>query len=498
MEKLIAAIKALRERMAAIDTRQQEIESEVETKLSGKFSDELRAEYDGLGTEYDAKKAELETAEADLKRLQSRADRKLPDGPLPRRTSPGSGAPLGDDDPSKPPRTDRDEGSGASEKFQLPANVRRHFSLLNFTDSNGRKGEMSAEERCYRFGMFMLARAATDLPNRFGHLRQAVDFAREKFGLSTEGGPDFGSVLVREEFGMDLIDLRERYGVVRQLFKRRPMSSDTRTDPRRAGGLTAYFVGEGAAGTESTKEWDHVRLTAKKLMVLSRYTNELSMDAVMSIGDDLAGEIAYAFAVKEDDCGINGDGTSTYGRITGARASLNAAAGAPTTTSAGGVIIAAGNAYSEITLANFHSVLGVLPMYARTLRTRWLCSHTFYHTVMERLMLASGGVPAAEIREGSPVFRFLGYEVALSVSMPTTEANSQVCALLGDFSQGASFGDRSMDSIEFSDQASVGGQSLWERDEIGIKGTERFDINVHDTGSTTAAGPIVGLQTLNS
>ncbi len=73
-----------------------------------------------------------------------------------------------------------------------------------------------------------------------------------------------------------------------------------------------------------------MRLTAKKLMVLTKYSNELNEDAVLNIGDDLAGEIAYAFALKEDQCGFLGDGTSTYGGITGVTtALLNVFAGTP-------------------------------------------------------------------------------------------------------------------------------------------------------------------------
>ena len=30
-------------------------------------------------------------------------------------------------------------------------------------------------------------------------------------------------------------------------------------------------------------------------------------------------------------------------------------------------------------------------------------------------------------------------------------------------------------------------------DQLGVQGTERFDINVHDLGDTSDAGPIVGL-----
>lgn len=480
MDKLNADIKALVDRLAEIDQRQAEIEAECKEKHGGAFTDELRAEYDALSEEYAEKDEQLETLEEDRKRLETRQDRRPLNAALPRRAAPGTAAPLPVEDP---------------QKVAVPATVRRYGNYKNFKgDRNG----VSAEERCYRFGMLMLAKAALDLPNKFGHLSQAVDFAHDKFGLSTEGGPDFASVLVREEFGMDLIDLREQYGVARGLFKRRPMSSDTRTDPRRAGGLTAYFVNEGAAITESSKEWDQVRLTAKKLAVLTRYTAELSMDAVMSIGDDLVGEIAYAFSDKEDDCAFNGDGTSTYGRITGVRAALNTAAGSPTTTSAGGIIVGAGNAYSELTLANFESVIGVLPQYADNPNTTWVCHKTFYHTVMQRVALAAGGVTAREINDGMATLMFLGYPVRISQKMPSTEANSQVCALLGDFTLGASFGDRSTDTIAFSDSAYVGSESVFERDEIAVRGTERFDINVHDVGSSSAAGPIVGLQTLNS
>lgn len=479
MEKLIADIKALRERLAAIDQRQAEIEADVETKHSGKFTPELRTEYDSLTAEYGQKDEECATLEADLKRLQSRQDRQLPSAPLPRRTSPGSAAPL----------PNHDDGV----RVKIPDNVRRIGSLSHF---KGERNGQTAEERAYRFGMLMLAKASMDLPKHY-QFRQAIEFARDHFALSSESGPDFGSVLVREEFGTDLIDLREKYGVVRRIFKRRMMTSDTRTDPRRASGLTAVFVGEGASGTESTKELEQVRLVAKKLMVISRYTSELNMDSVISIGDDLAYEISYAFAEKEDDCGINGDGTSTYGRIQGVRSALSTAAGSPTTTSAGGVIVGAGNAYSELTLANFHSVVGILPEYADTPNTTWLVHRVFWSTVMQRLAFAQGGSTAGELQSGGR-YEFLGYPVTISQKMPSTEANSQLCALLGDFTQGATFGDRSTDSIEFSTEATVGGQSLWERDEIGIRGKERFDINVHSVGTTSVAGPIVGLQTLNA
>ena len=247
--------------------------------------------------------------------------------------------------------------------FRVPATVKRYSSLKNFTGPStptsgpsasacsclGVYGRKSAVEFCQKQGIPLRAMTSTPRPQR------------ENVNASS-------GFLVPDEFQNDLIDLREKYGVFRQNAKIVPMASDTRSDPRRVNGVTAYFVGESAAATLSDKSWDRVRLTAKKLMVLTKYSNELNEDAVLNIGDDLAGEIAYAFALKEDQCGFLGDGTSTYGGIVGVTTraaqrlprharqcrwawSPPAAPATPTS-------------YSAITLGDFNRVVGTLPEYA--------------------------------------------------------------------------------------------------------------------------------------
>jgi hypothetical protein len=94
--------------------------------------------------------------------------------------------------------------------------------------------------------------------------------------------------------------------------------------------------------------------------------------------------------------------------------------------------------------------------------------------------------------------RFLGYDVEFVQVMPSVEANSQVCALLGDLSLAASFGSRRDTTIAISEH------SRFANDQLEIRGTERFDINVHDVGNASATagfrvpGPIVGLITAAS
>jgi HK97 family phage major capsid protein len=350
----------------------------------------------------------------------------------------------------------------------------RVSSIKNF---HGERAGRKADERAYRFAKWFTGAVLG--------VESAKQYCKDngiQIKAHSEGTNYQGGYLVPDEFSNDIIDLREQYGVARRVSRVVPMGSDTLSIPRRAGGLTAYFVGEATAITESTKSWDQVNLVARKLGVLSLWSSELNEDAMVNIGDDLAGEIAYAFSNKEDDCFFNGDGTSTYGTINGVR---NRLLDVFTSSGGTGLIVGAGNAYSELTLANFHSVIGALPLYARG-GAQWVVSATFYDTVMHSLQTAAGGNTVADIANGGQQ-RFLGYPVTLSQVMPSTTANSQVAALLGNFRLGSTFGDRRMLTLALSSDYKFA------EDQLAIRGTERFDINIHDVGATGVAGPIVGL-----
>lgn len=357
----------------------------------------------------------------------------------------------------------------------------RFGRLKNFTGAT----QAEAERKAYRFGQFAAAALV-------GH-ENAVKFCQEngielktmKETINTAGG-----VLVPSEFDNDLIDLRETYGVFRKNARVVPMMRDTKDRNRRTSGLTAYFVGEATAPTESEKGWDQVSLTARKLMTLTRISSELNEDVMINLADDLAGEIAYAFALKEDQCGFLGTGTSTYGGIIGLEAKFLALSG--TIANIAGLVVASGNLFSEFTMGDFTTAVGKLPVYADGPRAKWYCHKFFWATVMERLAIASGGVTAAEIA-GKLQKTFLGYPVEIVQAMPKTDANSQVACYLGDLSLASDFGDRRQTTIALSDQR------YFDTDEIGIKGTERFDINNHDLGNADATaanrveGPMIGI-----
>jgi HK97 family phage major capsid protein len=400
------------------------------------------------------------------------------------------------------------------EPFRVPATVKRYSSLKHFAGKD-------ADERAYRFGMFCLG--------VYGK-RQGIDFClKQGIPLISAGGDalsDAGTktqrenvnvsagFLVPDEFQNDLIDLREKFGVFRQNAKVVPMASDTRSDPRRVNGVTAYFVGESTAANLSDKQWDRVRLTAKKLMVLTKYSNELNEDAVLNIGDDLAGEIAYAFALKEDQCGFLGDATSAYGGIRGVINALLAVdpTGAGNPANVMGLVISSGTGfatnYNGIVLGDFNRVVATLPEYADVPgQAKWYCSKFFWGSVMQRLATSAGGNRVAEIEDTPLRKSFLGYDVVVSQVMPKISATSQVCCLFGNLAMAARLGDRRATTIQMSEHA----LNAFEQDEVVIRGTERFDIVVHDVGDPTAsagpaksaqlgnvAGPIVGMITAGS
>ena len=357
----------------------------------------------------------------------------------------------------------------------VPANY-RSSKLKNF------KGE-NAEQSALRFGHFMMASV-------FGNEKSAAWCRENGVQLTkaqSEGGNSQGGVFVPEEFSSAIIDLRDSYGVFRQLCTVYPMGRDTLTVPRRTGGLTAYAVGEATAITASTTGWDNVRLTANKWGVLTLMSSELDEDAAINIGDLLVGEIAYAFASTEDSCGFSGDGTSTYHGIRGILTKFNDGVGSL----AGSVDAASGHdTFAEIDATDLSTLMGKLPQYVYTKgNPRFFTSQMGWSMVFERLAQAAGGVTKDQAT-GRTNRSYMGYPVEIIPNLPsvTTDLSDVAMLLFGDIGMAAAFGDRRGMTVARSTDYKFA------EDQIAIKATERFDINIHDIGTTTAAGAVVALM----
>lgn len=366
-------------------------------------------------------------------------------------------------------------------KLVIPAQCRfKHSELKAFTGPK-------ADERAFIAGMFFLATLCKNDWAR-GWCKDNGINTRPQNALQ-ETGNELGGYLVPDEMETQIIELRQKYGVFRREAKQVPMKGDTKSIPRRIQGVTAYFVGENSLGVTSDKAWDQVKLIAKKLMAITLYSSELSEDAVINIGDDLTDEISYAFSLKEDQCGFLGDGTSGYGSIVGLANAL---------TSNSIYQAAAGhNSMANLTLGDHQALMGMLPNYV--MAPKWYCHKAYWSNVMMRLIDAAGGNTAQWISTGVPeqggYHEFLGYPVVEAQVLPNTlgaATNTKFC-YFGDLEMAASMGNRRGVTIQISDDR------YFEYDQIGIKGTERFDINVHERGdSVNGGGAILCLETAAS
>jgi HK97 family phage major capsid protein len=299
---------------------------------------------------------------------------------------------------------------------------------------------------------------------------------------SGEGQNSVGAVIVPEEIEDVVIALREQYGALRASIQISNMRRDSMIVPRRTSGLTAGFTGENSTLTESSLAFDGVNLVPKKITVFTRVSNEFLEDSAIDLAIFFQ-EAAQAFAKKEDDCGFNGDGTSTYSGIRGITQLL-----IDGNHNAGKVAAAAGhNTFGTLDNIDLTNLMGAAPAFALP-GARWFVSQRGYATAFCRLAATAGGIVNKYVN-GVLMPTFLGFPVQMTQVMPqvTTGLVGQVMIAFGDMSFAATLGDRRQLKLRFLVERFA------DQDQVGIIGSERVDINVHDLGDNSSAGAIVGL-----
>lgn len=362
-------------------------------------------------------------------------------------------------------------------RVTVPASNRVHGELKAFENNS------DGEKEAYVTGRWFAA-------NFLEHQASKDWLSSHGFDNSLSSGDNQGAgVLVPTEASRSIIRLVEQYGVIRRECSNEPMGSDRKVVPVRVSGMTAYPVAETTTanegsntGTKSEPTYKNIELVARKWKAWCKMSDEVNEDSYVSLGDQIAVESALAFAYAEDNAGFNGDSTSTYHGITGI---LNAV-------KAGSVKVGSGTAFSSLVMADFETMMGALPDFPG-ISPKWYISKEGYYASMHRLLMASGGNTATNLENGGrPVF--LGLPVVFVNVMNkvlTAQASTRV-ALLGDLNMGVKFGDRRQVTMSLTDQR------YWDEDQIAIKATERFDINVHSTGTASEEGCILALDTAAS
>lgn len=320
--------------------------------------------------------------------------------------------------------------------------------------------------------------------------RKATEYCNanglQVFNAMSGSDNGLGGFLVPEVLENSIIRLVETYGAFRANARVLPMSSDTVSIPRQTGEVSAYFVSEVPTSiTPSDLGIATAQLQAKVMAVRTLISNDLIEDAIVDLANMVAMSAANEFAKKEDQCGFDGDGTSTYGGIVGLKNAL--AAGSKKTAATGNT------AFSTLDAEDFLGMIGLLPAYALP-NAKWYISQAGWADSIARLQNAAGGNTVADLGNG-PILQYLGYPVVKVQTMnSTTDAQTSTNGLVyfGDLSKTATIG------VKRGIRVSVLRELYAATRQTGLIIDQRMDINVHERGTASVAGPMVMLATPGS
>jgi HK97 family phage major capsid protein len=363
----------------------------------------------------------------------------------------------------------------------IPAKCRRYGSLQAF------KGP-KAEENAYVAGLFVAAAFYGHQPSaqRLQELGVPMERAPHMATMSTSSNGG-GAYFIPDVMDTTVIELTEQFGVIRRLAEIQPMTADTWKGPRWATSMTAYWVGEGTAPTQSEPGWDQVELVAKNLAAYGKMTVQLNEDALIDLGDKWAMAAAIAFAYAEDDAAFNGTGAISYGGITGLFPKIILAANAASLYTA-----TSRTTLGALIMADFTAVVGRFPNYPGA-SPAWLCHKEIWASTMLPLQMASGGATPADIRGGSPPL-FLGYPVEfVNVAPRASAVTTGVTGILfGDLKLSTKFGDRRQRAMRVGE---INDDMI--KQQMTLFSAERVDIVNHslvDPKNSSNPGPVIGLK----
>ena len=293
-----------------------------------------------------------------------------------------------------------------------------------------------------------------------------------------------GSAAVPDVLSSTVIRLVDEYSAFAQNATNVAMPSDVLLFPRRTGGTTAYWVDENTAITASDPTMNQVTLTAKKVTGAVVVASELLQDSIVSIADFIAAELGLTLANAVEVAAFSGNPANApgvAGLVTSHTGGLLAASAA---TYAASLVTAAGDTPEEVTKANLLAMMAAVPQHSRQ-GAKWFCSPYFFATCMQALDLNQGG--SVGLSQGMGL-TFLGSPVVLTDRLPSgADSTGAIMALYGNMANSSYYGIRQGIEIASSDQVN------FLSDQTVIRAVARVAINHANLGTSTVAGPIIGL-----
>jgi len=302
-----------------------------------------------------------------------------------------------------------------------------------------------------------------------------------------------GGYLVPQILANEVIFLRDKFGIMRQNARVMGMSSDNLNVPKNSASTTAYWPAENTNITASQITFTNVQVLAKKLAILTQVSSELQEDSLVDIGAALAEDMAYVMAYNEDLATFLGDGSGTYGGITGVVPAIAAVNGG---NNAGWIYTAANvtGDWNATTLADLRKLTAAIPEYADTSDAKFYMNRAFFQQVVCNDLDALSGNGFFDLTAApGPNPTLFGYPVVYTqvLSKDSTPAADTALAVFGNLKTGSIMGSRRDLRIQVSDQAGFISDSLYYR------ATERFGFKFHDVPTQTVCGSVAVLVANN-
>ena len=334
------------------------------------------------------------------------------------------------------------------------------------------------ERDAYSVGMWFRAKSGDAEAKRW-----CADNGLEARALGSTGST-LGAAFVPDVLSSTVIRLVDQYSAFAQNASNVTMPSDVVLFPRRTGGATAAWIDENTAIVPADPTSNQVTLTAKKVSGAVVIASELLQDSIASIADWVAAELALSLSNAIETAAFSGNPSNApgvAGLVTTHTGGLLASSGA---TFAASLVTAAGDTTDEVTRANLLQMVGQLPQHS-TANAKWFCSPFFFATCMQALELGLGGAVSMQPGIG---LTFLGKPVVLTDRLPGSgDQTGVIMALYGDMANSSYYGIRQSIEIASSDQVN------FLSDQTVIRAVARVAITHANLGSSTVAGPMIGL-----
>lgn len=328
---------------------------------------------------------------------------------------------------------------------------KKHFMFPGIGDDAKMADDLSAQGKYAKTKKFFQALIGKDAKVLNAMHAEVATKANLSEGTTTAGG-----FLVPEEFKAEILRLQPQYGVIRSNVRVLPMAYDVVNLPVADREVTASWVNEAAQITSTDPTFRQVTLTINKLASIPQVTNELLADANVSVIEFLAMTIAEQFAKAEDTQGFNGTGSPFVGALF--------ATGVPTGTHAGGAVALSYGDLGRFTGQLYSNAKG---------NAKWY----FHRSMIARIqsLITTAGAPIF----GATANSVFGYPIVDTEILPNdATVTGTNYGLFGDLRRGMIMGERGSMTMKITEEGTVGGNNLFEKDMAALRVIERVALGV--------------------